>query len=102
VAIAATSKAGRTARIQPNPEHPEGFEILDRALPPLVQGSVEAVFAAEVPVTVADLRAARSGIHDAEYFGRMRMEDYFMDVSVFDAFDAVASIPQTSCTEREP
>ena len=49
---------------------------------------------------VADLRAARPGIHDAESFRRMRMEDYFMDVPVFDAFDAVAFIPWTSCTER--
>jgi hypothetical protein len=29
----------------------------------------------------------------------MRMEDYFLDVSVFDAFDALASIPDTRCTE---
>jgi hypothetical protein len=26
------------------------------------------------------------------------MEDYFLDVSVFDAFDALASIPDTRCT----
>jgi hypothetical protein len=30
------------------------------------------------------------------------MEDYFMEAPVFDAFDAVACVPQTSCTEREP
>jgi len=102
VAIAVTTNGGRTARIQPNPEHPQGFEILDRALPPLAEGSVEAAFATEAPLTIADLRAAHPVVHDALSFQRMQMEDYFMDVSVFDAFDAVAYIPQTSCTEREP
>ncbi len=50
----------------------------------------------EAPLTVADLRAARPGVHDAESFQRMRMEDYFMDVPVFDAFDAVAHVSHTS------
>jgi hypothetical protein len=45
----------------------------------------------------ASLRA-----NDTGAFQRMRMEDYFMDVPVFNAFDAIASIRQTSCTEREP
>ncbi len=71
------------------------------ALPPLAEGSVEAAFATEAPLTIANLRAAHPVVHDALSFQRMRMEDYFMDVSVFDAFDAVACIPQTSCTERE-
>jgi erythromycin esterase len=102
IAIAATSKRGRTARIHPDPTHPQGFEIFDRPLPPLADGSVEAAFAAEAPLTIADLRAARPDIYDAETFQRMRMEDYFMDVPVFDAFDTIVSIPETSCTEREP
>jgi erythromycin esterase len=102
VAIAATSTGGRTARIQPNPEHPLSFEILDRALPPLVDGSVEAAFADVAPLTIADLRVARPVVHDALSFQRMRMEDYFMDAPIFDAFDAVACLPQTSCTQREP
>jgi erythromycin esterase len=50
-------------------------------------------------LAVADLRAARPLLHDAESFQRMRMEDYFMDVLVFDAFDAVAHVSHTSCTE---
>jgi erythromycin esterase len=45
---------------------------------------------------------ASLGTNDAGAFQRMRMEDYFMNVPVFDAFDAMAHIPQTSCTEREP
>ena len=98
IAIAATSNGGRTARIQPNPGHPQGFAILDRPLPPLVEGRIEAAFATEAALTVADLRAARPSIHDAESFRRMRMEDYFMDVPVFDAFDVVACVPETSCT----
>jgi erythromycin esterase len=50
-------------------------------------------------LTIADLRAARTAIHDAESYRRMRMEDYFVDVPIFDAFDAVASIPHTSCVD---
>jgi len=98
VAIAATSNRGRTARMNMDPEHPLGFEVRDLPLPPPADGSVEAAFATEAPLTVADLRAARLGVHDAESFQRIRMEDYFMDVPVFDAFDAVAYIPDTSCT----
>jgi erythromycin esterase len=99
VAIAATSNRGRTARIQPDPTHQLGFAVHDRPLPLPADGSVEAAFATEAPLTIADLRAARPSVHDAECIGRMRMEDYFMDVPVFDAFDAIASIPETSCTE---
>jgi len=98
VAIAATSNRGRTARMQVDPEHPLGVEVRDLPLPPPADGSVEAAFAAEAPLTVADLRAARPNVHDAESSRRMRMEDYFVDVSVFDAFDAVACVPDTSCT----
>lgn len=28
------------------------------------------------------------------------MEDYFTDVAVFHAFDVIAVIPQTSCTQQ--
>jgi erythromycin esterase len=98
VAIAATSNRGRTARMHMDPEHPLGFKVRDLPLPPPTDGSVEAAFAAEAPLTVADLRAARLGVHDAESFQRMRMEDYFMDVPIFDAFDAVAYVPHTRCT----
>jgi len=99
VAIAATSTGGRTARMQMDPTQVLGFAVEDRPLLPVAEGSIEAAFATEAPLSVADLRAARPGVHDALSFQRMRMEDYFMDVAVFDAFDAVASIPDTSCTE---
>jgi erythromycin esterase len=82
-----------------DPEHPLGFKVRDLPLPPLAEGSVEAAFTTEAPLAVADLRAARPLLHDAESFQRMRMEDYFMDVLVFDAFDAVAHVSHTSCTE---
>jgi erythromycin esterase len=99
VAIVTTSTCGRTARMQPDPEHPLGFTVHDCPLPPLAHESIEAAFGTEAPLTIADLRAARTAIHDAESYRRMRMEDYFVDVPIFDAFDAVASIPHTSCVD---
>jgi erythromycin esterase len=100
VAIAATSNHGRTAQIQPDPEHPRGFLVQDLPLPPAAPGSVEAALATQAPLAIADLRAARPSVGDADSFQRLRMEGYFTDVPVFDAFDAVAAIPQTSCTEQ--
>jgi erythromycin esterase len=99
VAIAATSTAGRTARMQMDPTQVLGFVVEDRPLPPVAEGSIEAAFRTEAPLAVADLRAARVSVHDAVSFQRMRMEDYFLDVAVFDAFDALASILDTRCTE---
>jgi erythromycin esterase len=101
VAIAATSSRGRTARMYMNPDDPLGFEVRDLPLPPPADGSVEAAFATEAPLTVTDLRAARLSVHDAESFQRMRMEDYFMDVPVFDAFDAIAHVTRTSVSEMD-
>jgi erythromycin esterase len=98
VAIAATGNRGRTARMYMNPDNPLGFEVRDLPLPAPADGSIEAAFTTEAPLTIADLRAARPGAHDAGSFRRMRMEDYFMDVPVFDTFDAVAYVPDTSCT----
>jgi erythromycin esterase len=100
VAIAATSNHGRTAQIQPDPTHPLGFQIQDLPLPPPADGSVEAALATRAALAIADLRAARPDVGDAESFGRLRMEGYFTDVPVFDAFDAVAAIPHTSCTQQ--
>jgi erythromycin esterase len=100
VAIAATSNHGRTAQIQPDPTHPRGFQIQDLALPPAADRSVEAALVTQAPLTIADLRAARPGVGDAESFRRLRMEGYFTDVPVFDAFDAVAAIAQTRCTQQ--
>jgi erythromycin esterase len=99
VAIAATSTGGRTAQIQPDPAHPLGFRVNDLPLPPAAAGSVEAALATQAPLALTDLRAARTAVGDAESFRRLRMEGYFVDVPVFDAFDAVAHIPRTSCTD---
>jgi erythromycin esterase len=100
LAIAATSLRGRTAQIQPDPTHPRGFHIEDLPLPPAADGSLEAALATQAPLAIADLRAARPAVDDGESFGRLRMEGYFTDVPVFDAFDAVAAIPHTSCTQQ--
>jgi erythromycin esterase len=100
LAVAATSIGGRTAQIQPDPSHPRGFQLQDLPLPPAADGSLEAALTTQAPLAIADLRAARPGVGDAETFQRLRMEGYFTDVPVFDAFDAVAVIPQTSCTEQ--
>jgi erythromycin esterase len=100
LAIAATSTGGRTAQIQPDPTHPRGFQIQDLPLPPAADDSVEAALAIRAPLAIADLRAARPSVDDAESFQWLRMEGYFTDVPVFDAFDAIAAIPQTSCTQQ--
>ena len=100
LAIAATSTSGRTAQIQPDPSHPLGLQIRDLPLPPAADGSVEAALASQAPLVIANLRAARPAVDDAESFQRLRMEGYFTDVPVFDAFDAVAAIPHTSCTDQ--
>lgn len=100
LAIAATSGRGRTAQGRLDPEHPAGFAFRDRPPAPLADGSIEAAFPSEAPVTVADLRTARPVVGDAETFQRVRMEHYIADVPVFDAFDAIAYIPRTSTTEH--
>jgi erythromycin esterase len=100
-AIAVTSSRGRTARVQMEPDNPLGYEVQDRPLPPPADGSIEAAFTTGAPLAIADLRAARLGVHDVGSFRRMRMEDYFMDVPVFDAFDAIACVSQTSVSEME-
>ena len=99
LAIAATSNHGRTAQIHPDPAHPLGFQVNDLPLPPAADGSVEAALVTQAPLALADLRAASTAVGDAESFGRLRMEGSFTDVPVFDAFDAVAYIPHTSCTD---
>jgi erythromycin esterase len=99
VAIAATSNHGRTAQIHPDPAHPLGFQVQDLPLPPAAAGSLEAALPTRAPLALADLRAARAAVGDAESFGRLRMEGYFTDVPVLDAFDAVAYVPHTSCTD---
>jgi erythromycin esterase len=98
-AIAVTGSRGRTGRVRPAPDRSSGFEVSDVPLPALAEHSIETAFDTEAALTIADLRATRPDINDAESFQQTRMEDYFMDVPVFDAFDAIAQTPQTSCTE---
>ncbi|MEV4894631.1 erythromycin esterase family protein [Nonomuraea sp. NPDC055795] len=90
VSIAATSLGGRTSAGRVAPEHPLGFEAVDVELPPLAEGSVETLFDGRAPLAIADLRG-----HDPEAFTRIRMLDYFMDVPVVRAYDAVACVPET-------
>jgi erythromycin esterase len=100
VAIAATSLHGGTARMQMQPALPQGFEVHERPLPVPVDGCIEAAFEAEDSLTIVDLRIDDPEGGLAASFQRMRMEDYFMDVPVVEAYDAVALVAQTSCTEQ--
>ncbi|MBG0823262.1 erythromycin esterase family protein [Planomonospora sp. ID91781] len=99
LAVAATSGDGRTAQVRPEPGHPLGFQVLDHPQPPPTATSVESAFAAESALTIADLRAARPAVIDHENFQHMRMEHYLTDVDVFDAYDAIAYLPHTTCTD---
>ena len=96
VAIAVTSARGGTARMRMKPEHPLGFEVDDHPLRPVVDASIEAAFTTKASLTIADLRTARADVDDAGAFQRMRMEDYFKDVPVLQAFDAIACIAETT------
>jgi erythromycin esterase len=98
LAIAATSGRGRTARGQLDPRQPTGFEFRDLPLPAPPEGSIETAFTTRAPLTIADLRAARTEVADADSFARLRMESYFADTPVFDSFDAIAHLPHTSTT----
>ncbi|MFI7149014.1 erythromycin esterase family protein [Nonomuraea sp. NPDC050022] len=90
VSIAATSVAGRTATGQVAPEHPLGIETFDTELPPLTDDCVETAFDTGAALAIADLRG-----EDPDRYRRIRMLDYFMDLPVAQAFDAVACVPET-------
>lgn len=98
-AIAVTGGHGRTARVRPAPERFPGFEVSDVPLPSLTERAIENAFESQTALTIAILSAARRDINDAESFQQTRMEDDFMDVPVFDAFDAIAHTPLISCTD---
>jgi erythromycin esterase len=98
VSIGVTGGRGDTARVRPAPGSPQGFEVSRCALPPLPEDSVESAMPGGVPLTIADLRTAATEVEDASTFRRIRMEDYFMDVPIFSAFDAIAYVPETRPT----
>ncbi|MCF6475548.1 erythromycin esterase family protein [Nonomuraea sp. MG754425] len=98
-AIGVTSSLGRTTTLgEPTPERPHGTWY-DALLPPLAEGSIEAAFPTDRLWTLADLRAARPHINDAASFQHSRMADYFLDMPVFEAFDAVAHVSRTTGTD---
>ncbi|TDD57011.1 erythromycin esterase family protein [Nonomuraea terrae] len=98
-AIGLTSSHGRTAIVgEPTPERPEGTWY-DAPLPPPTGSSIEAAFPAGSLWTMANLREARPHIDDAESFQQSRMADYFLDMPVFAAFDAMAHISHTTGTD---
>lgn len=99
VAIAVTSNHGHITRSELNLEAPSGFRLSSRPLPDVVPTAVESAFTGDAALTVADLRAARTGIDDADSFTQMRMEDYFMGGPVFTGFDAIAYVPHTAGTD---
>jgi erythromycin esterase len=100
VAIAATSDGGRTAAVVADPGRPQGFRVVAHPQGPLPAGSIESAFPGGSPLAVVDLRAARRVVGDAGDFRRMRMEDYTVELPVFESYDAVAHIPGTHPTER--
>ena len=99
-AIAVTGSSGHTARMRPSPENTLGYDISEALLPPLPDDAVETAFANEASPVISNLIAARPEVSDAVVYQRMRMEDSFMDVPVFDAFDAVVSLPKTTVSEE--
>ncbi|MBB6547422.1 erythromycin esterase family protein [Nonomuraea rubra] len=99
-AIGITSSLGRTTTLgDPTPERPQGAWY-DAPLPPPVEGSIESAFPTDRLWTLADLRAARPQIDDAASFQHSRMADYFLDMPVFDAFDAIAHVSRSSGTDH--
>ncbi|MFI0421037.1 erythromycin esterase family protein [Spongiactinospora sp. 9N601] len=99
-AIGVTSSLGRTTTLGvPTPERPVGAWY-DAPLPPPVEGSIEAAFRTDRLWTLADLRAARPHVHDAASFQHSRMADYFLDLPVFEAFDAIAHVSRTTGTDH--
>ncbi|MFC3495799.1 erythromycin esterase family protein [Glycomyces rhizosphaerae] len=99
VAIAATSGGGRTVRGSLDPEQPNGFRFADMPVPVAPDTAVEGAFTGRAATTIADLRAARTAIDEAENYTRILMEDYYTDVPVFDAFDALARVDRTTVTD---
>ena len=91
-AIAITGREGHTAQIQMNPERPRGFEIQEVPLMPAPDDSLDAHLSGSAPLMLADLRQAP----DKAAPRRMRMEGYFLDLPVLEAFDAAAWVPRTS------
>ncbi|NRQ38511.1 erythromycin esterase family protein [Nonomuraea sp. NN258] len=99
-AIGVTSSLGRTTTLgEPTPERPHGAWY-DAPLPPPAEGSIEAAFPTDRLWTLADLRAARPHIDDAASFQHSRMADYFLDMPVFEAFDAIAHVSRTTGTDH--
>jgi erythromycin esterase len=89
-AIALTAAGGTTAEIRPNVEARDGFEIVEIELERATNDSLDVRLAGNAPLAIADLRGERDS--DVR---RMRMEGYFLELSVVDAFDAVAWVPRS-------
>jgi erythromycin esterase len=100
VAIGVTCLEGDTAQVRPDPAVPRGFAIDALPLAYPASGSIESAFDHTSGVTIADVRAARPAVADASLFQRIRMEGYFLDVPVLDAFDAVAAIRRTTVDDH--
>ncbi|KAB8189010.1 erythromycin esterase family protein [Nonomuraea phyllanthi] len=99
-AIGVTSSLGRTTTLgEPTPRRPHGAWY-DTPLPPPAEGSIEAAFPTDRLWTLADLRAARPYVRDAAAYQHTRMADYFLDLPVFEAFDAVACVSRTTGTDH--
>lgn len=97
-AIGVTSSLGSATTLgAPAPERPHGAWY-EAPLPPPAEGAIEAAFPTDRLWTLADLRAARPRVNDAASFQRMRSGGSFADIPVFQAFDAIAHVPESAGT----
>jgi erythromycin esterase len=101
VSIAATAGTGTTAQLELDPADPTGYRLTARELPPPTDGSVETAFERDDGVRIADLRPARRS-RDGAAFERLRMEHYFIDAPVAEAFDAVAHVDAIRVADGVP
>lgn len=102
-ALALTSVAGDTARMEPDASARLGFTVTPTPLEAPVSGSIEKAFADvqcemaeyERPPLMADLRAVDRAEYD-EGPQRIRIQESYLDVPVLDAFDGIICIPESS------
>jgi erythromycin esterase len=94
VAIAGTATAGTTTTRVPDPDDPSGVGVVDVALGPPEDNSIEALLAGPA---IADLRSARGRMPGPD---RLRLMDTYQHTPVLDAFDLVAVLDRVSPAHR--
>lgn len=99
VAIAATSGRGVTVSGEMDGNHRTGFAVTETPLPQAPADAIESAFSTDHALTVVDLRGARTAVSDVARFTKLRMLGEFTDVRVFDAYDAVAHVSDSTPTD---